>query len=840
MKTPLALLLVLPLAGCLEAPDDAPDPIDDDDLASTESELIVGADNPFGTLSMASPGWWAWNVGGTNNVWRPIPGLSAVAHARAGDHLEVDVSADINSSSTAETRLRVLVDGVVASPGDVVFRSGGTSHARSFRFVRGNLTAGAHVVEVQWSGDTGGTLTDHTLSVRTGAPSWGDGRLITTAWADTLTTKTSATWQDIPGMWMLIANSVPRDLVLSGSFEASSSGGGVKVRALVDGVVVDETTLLPTSSARGARSFVYHVSNIAQGLHSVSFQWIVGAGGTARMWDRTMTAYTGPWLGSLGGISGQTTAGLTTVTSSAWTPLTEHTVYTYAATEVSTITLSAEAAATGGELWVRALVDGVVAHPGDIAMTTDAATAAHTLTFQARNIQPGAHQFRIETRLVPTTGSVHTATIRDRNLAIIHNKRHGVDFASTPLAGMQPRHRDFPVLAICFDAKSPVSGGPAPAFAPGELFQTFVGWDGKKNVYDWFMENSAGRVEPIIHAAVGCYQPPCAPWAQPNTEWCRTDGWYWGAWQPALPAEQQSAEHWRRLGLMQEDALRAADADINFAAYDTNADHRVDTEEAIVVIIKPQFTEFGQCCGAKTVNVDGQSLTIAYVDAYAAPDDADANNERTRRVGLLAHEISHAVLGADDLYGATGLDTTSIMSMFSAASHLDPGHKLANGLVTPTAIEMTEWTTQTVTVPAVESSSEILLLHDRSRPTEVFLIENRFADPSNYDGFEVANTGATPPASGIWIWRVDLATPQWGDPTNDRVKLMRAPALADPATRYCLEYRDGTRAKVAAVLSPGTPGTGATVQLGLERLTNPAACVNIDPPSGGGGGGLGL
>ncbi len=849
----LAAAFLLCSTACLE-PDEPDGPGDElagdelagDELASDEAPpapgdapgaipLLVGTDNPFGTLSGAAyANTWQWNTNG-QNVWRTIPQLSTVAYARAGDQLEVDVSADINSNSSAPVSLRVLVDGVVAAPNDVVFRSGGASRVRSFRFVQSNLTAGRHIVEVQWRGDPGATITDHQVSARTAAPSWGEGRLITTWLADSLSTTTSTAWNDLNGMWLLSYNDVPRDLVITGSFEAESTSGYVRVRPLVDGVPVGDTYLLPPNAARGARSFVYHVSNVAAGLHSVSFQWAVD-GGTARIWDRSLTVYSGPWLGSRGGISGQTTYASTTLSTSTWTPLTEHTVYTYASTEISTITLSTEAYTTyGGELYARVLVDGLPAQPGDVLVTQQSGGyQAHTLTFMIRNLAPGAHQFRVEV-MVAGSSSRRRAYIRDRNLAIIHNQRHGVDFASTPLVGQQPRQGTYNVVAICFDPQSPI-GGPVAPFAPGELMQTLVGWDGHKNVYDWFVEASGGQLQVTPLAVVGCYQPPC-PTGNLEDESCHRNGWYWRNWIPGAPWDQQPQSHKDDILQMQQDAIAAADADLHFHGYDTNGDNTISPTEALIVVAKPQGSLFGQWTGG-TFTVDGSAMHVPFIDAYLEPDDADASNERTRRVGLLAHELSHAILGADDLYGSSaGSNPYSIMSMISWAQHLDPAHKLANGMVTPTAIEMETWSTAAVTLPDVESSGELLLLYSRNRPFDVFLVENRWVDSSNQDGFEIENAGGAGPQSGIVVWRVGLWNLGWSGVTNRLIRNI-APSSEQGVNRLCLKYTDGITAPVA--IERGASPNGDAVTISLVRMTNPSACQDVDNDGGLGGlGGLG-
>ncbi len=846
--TRLVAVLLVCVAACV-APDgeeagpdaDVPDEVVVEEPPALESAVLVGTDNPFGVMSGAAyANTWRSNTGG-QNVWRTIPQMSAVAYARAGDQLEVDVSADIASSSLASISLRVLVDGVVAAPNDVVFRSGASNHIRSFRFVQGNMTAGRHVVEVQWKGDPLATITDHQVTTRTAAPSSGEARLITTWLADSLSTTSSSAWSDLNGMWLLANHSVARDMVITGSFEAESATGSVRVRALVDGVQVGDSYLLPPATARGARSVVYHVSNIAAGLHSVSFQW-ASDGGTARLWDRSLTVHSAPWLGDRGGLSGQTTFANTTLYDATWTMLTDHTVYTYAPNETSTITLSTEAyTINGGQLYARVLVDGLPAQPGDV-MVTDANNGwqTHTLTFQHKNVVAGTHHYRVELSVAGSSPS-RRAFIRDRNLAIVHNQRHGVDFASvSPLTTngppQQPRRGTYRVVTFCFDPQNPNDppGGP---LTTEQLLHTFIGGDGHKNVYDWYQENTGGQIAMTLNALVvpptgpSCYQPPCPD--PMNTETCHTGGWYWRNMVPGVDWEHQPQAFKDDIVQMQVDAFAAADADLHFHGYDTNGDGAVSSDEAVIVIAKPQGSTFGQATGG-AFTLDGSSMNLDFIDAYLPPDDADPDNDRTKRVGTLVHEIAHAILGADDMYGdeASGAAYT-VMGNHEPAGHLDPAHKLANGLLTPTAIEMETLATDTpVAVPAVEASGEALLLYSRTRPWEVFLVENRWADASNQDGFETAGTG-TGPTSAIVIWHVNLWTLAL-DPSTTNVYYRRLPqSLPQEAQRSCLRYFDGTTAPIAVVRGDGP--NGASVGITLSRLANPSSCTDIFGSGGIGG-----
>src|SRR5690606_13467505 len=103
-----------------------------------------------------------------------------------------------------------------------------------------------------------------------------------------------------------------------------------------------------------------------------------------------------------------------------------------------------------------------------------------------------------------------------------------------------------------------------------------------------------------------------------------------------------------RFHLMWQDALKAADPEVDFHAYDTDESNRLSYDEMAVMIIRPQATAYGTNREVQ-VALDGNSnaLTVDLLDLYLSESSGDRRNG----VGLLAHEMSHPFLGARDLYG---------------------------------------------------------------------------------------------------------------------------------------------------------------------------------------------
>lgn len=103
----------------------------------------------------------------TNSVYFvDVPDMQVGVTTAANSNLEITFSGEADAAN-GRMFVRALVDGQVASPSDVVFAIGGFTGTRSFTFVKENVSAGPHTVDIQWSTDRGGTanLGDRTLTV---------------------------------------------------------------------------------------------------------------------------------------------------------------------------------------------------------------------------------------------------------------------------------------------------------------------------------------------------------------------------------------------------------------------------------------------------------------------------------------------------------------------------------------------------------------------------------------------------------------------------------------------------------------------------------------------------
>ncbi len=785
-------------ASCAGEPESDGDRSEETEVGSSASPLMINPVNPHGALSIVAPPEGPWVVATNGSSWRTIQGTSAVAYAQAGDSLDIGFSAEIQTPGSIW--MRAVVDGVVASPSDVFFKGSAGSTwdgVRSFHFVATNLTAGPHVVEIQWYGHASTQIRDRSLAVHTGNPASADSALAVVAAPSGASIQTSTTtWTDIPGLQTTITSGGPYELQIGWSGEVIATSGQLLVRAIVDGAIGASVRVTEAGSAGNwaSRSFNVRRALSGAGVHTVKLQWATTTGGNAYMGDRTLTAFTGP-NNANGGSFGinwiDTTVAHAPGTTWADVPSMNRSFNTSDPSSTIAFTASAEASASPGRLFLRAIFDGKLAEPSDVTLVQGASTfAAYQYTFQQKNVPPGAHTVQFQAMRESGT----TASILDRSVSVVAKRRGGGDFAQ-PRNGpigieTRPRVKSHRPIVICLDPKRPDPGWGGAIqrkLTPTELRGFFQGTDGGISLKGWWTEVSAGRVLDAGHTYVDCVDAPLA----------HQGSYYWTAPNGFVQ--------------MHQDALTLADATVDFHSFDTNGDGTLSYEEATVYIVKPQLGSlFGQTGNGITLPVDGgQTMTIEYVDLYMNPDS------RSPSVGVVAHESAHTI-GTWDLYGNPEVPFTprTIMSMYEWVNHLDPEHKLRSGFLMPDVIEMGSWTTQTVTVAAVETSKGAILIYDRARPLEYFILENRWADVSNYDGVFFGGVQSLPAygQDGLVIWRVvrDDTTSSWGAAYDNPVVSLNAVGES-----YTLQYRDGTLTKIRVTAQSGV---GQNMTASIEKL----------------------
>jgi M6 family metalloprotease-like protein len=717
----------------------------------------------YSSLCMVAPPEAA-PVKGRLNRWAAVDGLATAVMCRAGDNLEITVSAEIYQA-TGSVWMRAVVDGIVAQPSDVQFKTGNLEFdgVRSFTFVQPNMSKGQHLVEIQMNSGSEFSIRDRVLTVSS------IGNLTAVA-ASGPPIPCPAQFQDIPGLSTTVPGEVHHALAIIFSAEAWANSGRMEVRALVGDTVVGEVIFAEAGNPerRGTRSFTFVTPSLDLPAGSrIRMQWRCGSG-SATIGDRTISVSPSLSSTSTSLMFAVNPSAAVSLTQTEWVDLFEPATFetTFNLNNVL-INASTEVLANPGRVFLRVLVDGQPASPSDITLIQGGSKWRATgHTFVLKNVGYGRHEVRVQARVDPHT----TAKYRRRTLRISWGIRYAPDFVQ-PFLRMSPVIKRIRLLVIGFDPVRP--GHPRPSFA--QIRKTFEGDQShtpEANLRQWLIENSAGNVTLSEVRYVGCQD---------------------GQWFVA-PPERQGNWYWDNLAFEQmwKDALAAADAEVDFHSFDIDKNNRLSSDELVVAIVRPQAVPYGTVRGTDAT-LDGAAipLNVPVLDLYLS------SNPQYHRwgVGLVAHEFTHHVLGTLDLYNgcpAISPGPYSIMDRHDLATHLDPFEKMKNGLVRPYAENVNELGNEsTWDLPAIEYGQEVLLLHEPSRAArEYFLIENRYPGDigaRNYD--DPLGNGA------IVVWQIfeDLqlvhtSTPCQGDPRFIRKRAV----LSAPTDTFDLTWSDGS------------------------------------------------
>jgi M6 family metalloprotease-like protein len=231
-----------------------------------------------------------------------------------------------------------------------------------------------------------------------------------------------------------------------------------------------------------------------------------------------------------------------------------------------------------------------------------------------------------------------------------------------------------------------------------------------------------------------------------------------------------------------KNAILASNACVNYAAYDTNNDGFVDSNElAIVVIVAGYERSFS---GAYTPSVWGHKWSIAaaptvdgkIVGAYHAGAGgyaqfgelhrSTAANQHQATMGIMVHELGHLIFGLPDLYDIDG--SSSGIGAFGLMGAGSWGKKAADPYSGATPVDVTGWTkykrgwstgavgsgTRSITASGSASATSANTVFRATTPTagEYFLVQNR--QNVGYDQglqrwFGAGFTG------GLNIWHID-------------------------------------------------------------------------------------
>jgi M6 family metalloprotease-like protein len=812
---------------------------DPDAIAGPGLGVVTNATALVGSMSVVAPPEAA-PVENQPGVWSIIPGLSTNVYSRAGDDLEITISAEM--ISTGQVQVRALVDLVPAEPSSVIFKSGSQNFdgARSFTFVIRNVKAGPHMVEMLWFTPFGtkARVGDRTLSVNSAASSSGEARLSVRAGDPAIHEMITTVdgWSDIPNLATTFRTDKAGTAVVTFSADAHADRGRFWARAIVDGTVLSDVVFAEAGNGgrRGARSHSFVLPNLRPGSHSARVQWRADRGGEIRMGERTMSVYVAPASTDGGGLvaTGQQLA--PTVIGSTWidVPAMSALFTTTAPSSSVSVSFGGEVLIPSKRLFIRAIVNGATARPHDTVLIQGGPKwRATSYTFTVKNLAPGAHRVRIQAMADPGA----QARIGDRFLKVVHKRRSGAEFSQL-YERLQPTTGIFASLVICFDPKRPGHTPPSFAYLKGMM----EGSDGGMSTRAWFREVTHNRVLAGDFTYNGCGD---------------------GAWHPA-PAGRQGNWYWDNdaFPTMWADAIKAADKTFDFHAFDRNRDNRLTAEELTVIIVRPQKNPDG-FNRSVSVSVDGRSTPLQFtvVEVYLSPEmtrvEADkVSNIRRWNVGLLSHELSHYALNAWDLHSCpsnTAPGHASIMDAHSVSSHLDPFHKLKLGHLTADLVELTPLNAREATLRPVETEAEVVLLYNpRNNDGEYFVVENRWPGTQSRPNYDMGLSDGTlaesslPPAGAVLVWHLfqDFALAQQFKPKGGescdrgRNSVRKIKALKNPGETIALKWANGdmTGAEIALVDRANPQAARIAIRpavfRGEEIRTGAGLCLDVHAP----------
>ncbi len=246
-----------------------------------------------------------------------------------------------------------------------------------------------------------------------------------------------------------------------------------------------------------------------------------------------------------------------------------------------------------------------------------------------------------------------------------------------------------------------------------------------------------------------------------------------------------------------EDAIAAADPDVNFNLYDNDDDGYVDA--LFVVHAGPGYEDTGNLNYIHShAWVISQPMWVDDVIAYRYSMEPEETGSRTLiSIGVFCHEFGH-VLGLPDLYDydydSDGVGMWSIMASGSWGGggrrpvHFDGWSKLHLGFINPIVLQNNRENEQ---IDAVEYSPDIYVLFSRGQySNQYFLVENR----------QRVDFDLSLPGSGLVIYHVDESVPDNDDQNHYKVAVEQADGEFD------LEHNRGS--------DSGDPWPG-----GLDRRT---------------------
>lgn len=600
----------------------------------------------------------------------------------------------VSSVEDHPLQVRVLVDGIVAEPGEITLTGGRepvtVSTSQSFTFIT-TVNAGIHTVQVQYSTqhipDVNSYIRNASLKINTGFDRR-DGDGLSGKGEQRLIEKNNNLWSPIPGS--LHTFNMPENGKATITFSSvlkMHQGDFIMLRPIVNG---GAHTLNPETVALAgrmyqteARSATFNASDLPPGEHTIEFEWsgsLTDIVATADMyaWSVVVRTAVNDSVDSFFDVVSQNI-----VESSAVGPYKQvaNLSTTVNVNEVSDIavTFSGEIGGLGlvfiaptfnGHpqtdqeviLYYPTIVCFVEQDPGCInPVAFNSGVASYT--FGLKNIGthvPGNVDIGVAYRVVQAgVGTEGSGIITKANLTVEKKTRVGPDLAIGPNMGRASKRRES-IIEPVYGTRDLL----AIIINPGILDERVEGRfldevdnilnSDFQSVRDYFIVVSGGRF--IIEKAdtLGIYEAENSGlitngqnYYLDSSNFDCNDGAVYRSGSNALHAE----------------ALLQAENEFDFSAYDLNNDGRITPDELGIMVILPRESNTGSSigmqgspfCSNDPLVVSGIEITETVhmnmiYSPEGTPDDEKAINMLENMI-VAAHELGHHYLDLDDLYG---------------------------------------------------------------------------------------------------------------------------------------------------------------------------------------------
>lgn len=328
--------------------------------------------------------------------------------------------------------------------------------------------------------------------------------------------------------------------------------------------------------------------------------------------------------------------------------------------------------------------------------------------------------------------------------------------------------------------------------------QKFFG-PGFPNVAGWYQANSFGKLTLF---------PASESEGTANDGVVSVEGGTIADYNALLPDE----------GAMNRRLLELADPYVDFAAFDTNGDGTVTSEELVVVNLRVHYdvnqpgpddddqrgANRGICDGTPscpTVSMDGKTIDKGFRFVMGLHAESFAT---------WTHEIAHTVLDLADLYaygvGALDIGGPTLGSSQTWSFSTSAWSKLHWGWIQPTIVTKDGF----YDVPKAYDTGTAYVLYDVTRGTnDYFIVENRRPTQGTYD--------KDAPDDGLVIWRIDDA--QFNSASARPIEIMRADGVTTPqCTPGCYGGSNG---------DAWNPADSATPQRTMSRPWRDGTASNV-------------